>query len=236
MAQTTLMPLDPALSPQQVTRVLTITADLLPEEVTAARRARKTRGWVLAVVGLVVLALVGWYLVADKGTSDANAELETITAEQARLQRKQTSYGDVVNTQSENAAITKQLSTLMKYDLRWAALLDTVRDTAADSDATVEGISATLTANTGTAATTTTLPSTSGAASVGTITLTGSAPDKPSVAKFIDSLNDINTLANPYVSSVVQQKDKTVDFIITVDFTSEALCGRFTTKCKTGGN
>jgi len=40
MAQTTLMPLDPALSPQQVNRVLAITADLLPEIGRASCRER----------------------------------------------------------------------------------------------------------------------------------------------------------------------------------------------------
>ncbi|MFG1608723.1 PilN domain-containing protein [Actinoplanes sp. NPDC049265] len=238
MAQTTLMPLDPALSPQQVTRVLSITADLLPEEVVAARRARRTRGWVLAVVGMVVLALAGWYVVADRGTGDAAADLESVTAEQSRLQRKQTGYGEVVNTQSENIAITKQLKTLMANDMQWAVLIDTLRDTGQASKATVTGISATLVTDK-TGAPAPALPSTSGAATVGTITITGTAPDKPSVARYAETLNQVSTLANPYVTSVTQEKEKGkgVTFGLTVDVTTRALCGRFTTPCKTtGGN
>lgn len=235
MAQTTLMPLDPALSPQQVSRIITITADLLPEEVVAARRARRTRGWVIAVVGVVVLALVGWYVVADMGTRDANTELESVNAEQSRLQRKQAGYGEVVNTQSENLAITKQLNTLMANDLQWAGLIDTLRDTGTASKASLEGISAALAVGT-TVAAAPALPSTSPAATIGTITIAGGAPDKPSVARYVEALGAVSSLANPYVTSVTQT-DKGVSFVLTVDITAGALCGRFTTKCKTtGGN
>lgn len=236
MAQTTLMPLDPALSPQQVSRVITLTADLLPEEVVAARRARRTRGWVLAMVGVVVLAMVGWYVVADSRTRDATTDLESVTAEQARLQRKQAGYGEVVNTQSENIAITKQLNTLMANDLQWAALIDTLRDTGTASKASLQGISAALAADTSAAAAPV-LPSTSGAATIGTITITGAAPDKPSVARYVEALAAVSSLANPYVTSVTQDADNGVSFVLTVDITAKALCGRFTTKCKTtGGN
>ncbi|MEV6634018.1 hypothetical protein AB0M54_25035 [Actinoplanes sp. NPDC051470] len=233
MAQTTLMPLDPALSPQQVTRVLTITASLLPEEVVAARRARRTRGWVLAVVGAVILALAGWYVVADRGALDASTELESVTAEQSRLQRKQAGYGEVVNTQSENITITKQLKTLMAKDLQWAGLIETLRDTGRPSSVSLQGITATLVADKA-ATTAPVLPSTSGAATIGTITLIGTAPDKPSVARYVETLTQVSTLANPYVTTVTQS-GKTVTFVLTVDVTTRALCGRFTTKCKTSG-
>ena len=235
MAQTTLMPLDPAMSPQHVARVLTISADLLPDEITAARRARSTRAWVLAVVGVVVLGLLGWFLVADNDTQHANDDLDQVTAQQARLQRKQAEYAKVVNTQSENTTITKELTTLMANDLQWAALIDAIRDTGDDTDAKVQGIAAALqeaAPSGGTA-----LPTTSGAATIGAITVTGSAPDKPSVAQFTEQLNKVNALANAYVTTVTQKDDKTVDFTLTVDITSRAQCGRFTTKCKTtGGN
>ena len=234
MAQTTLMPLDPALSPQHVSRVLTIHANLLPDEIIAARRARRTRGWMIALVGVVVLGLVGWFVVADAGTRHANDDLDQVAAEQSRLQRKQATYSKVVNTQSENETIAKQLKTLMANDLQWAGLIDSVRDTGADNDVTTEGIAAALQDTTTTAATGT-LPSTSGAATIGTITVTGSAPDKPSVARYVEQLNKVSTLANAFVTSVTQNDDDAVDFTLTVDVTQRALCGRFTTKCKTGG-
>ena len=61
---TTLMPLDPATSPGHATRVLTIAAHLLPDEIVASRRARRVRDLVIAVLGAFVLLLGGWYAVA----------------------------------------------------------------------------------------------------------------------------------------------------------------------------
>jgi hypothetical protein len=244
MATTTLMPLDPALSPQQVNRILTITADLLPEEVVAARRARRTRGWVLAVVGVVILALGGWYLVAEHGTNEANADLEAVTTQQTRLQRQQAAFADVVNVQADTQTIAKQLTTLLGNDLQWADLIRIVRDTGSDAGVKVEGIAAALNATTaqgGASAATSaagTLPTTSGAKTIGMITITGTAPDKPSVAKYVDSLGTLTTVANPFVSSVsAKSSTRAVQFQLSVDITDKALCGRFTTKCKTtGGN
>lgn len=235
MASTTLMPLDPALSPQQVTRVLSISADLLPEEIVAARRAHRTRAWVLAMVGVVVLALAGWYMIADRTARDANTDLEAVTVQQTRLQRTQADYAEVVNTQSDSAAIANQLKTLMANDMQWADLIETLRDTGTANDATVEGIAAALNAADGSGSGSTSLPSASGAASVGTVTVTGTAQDKPSVARYVEALDDISAIANPYVTSVSQNEDGTVKFALTVDITARALCGRFTTKCTTSG-
>jgi hypothetical protein len=234
---TTLMPLDPALTPQQVNRVITISADLLPEEVVAARRGRRTRGWVLAVVGVVVLALGGWYLIADHSTSEANADLEAVNSQQARLQRQQTTYADVVDVQAETVTISKQLRTLFANDLQWAALIDRLRTAGTDSEVTVDSITANLNADGGNGSASSTLPSTSGEKAIGTITITGSAKDKPSIAAYVDLLDTLPTVADPFVTSVSASDDKKVSYELTVNISDDALCGRFTTKCKTtGGN
>ena len=79
MATTTLLPLDPALSPQRVTRILAISADLLPDEVVVGRKARRSRTVVLAVVGLVVVLLGVWYARALHDVSTHEAELSAAT-------------------------------------------------------------------------------------------------------------------------------------------------------------
>jgi hypothetical protein len=238
MATTTLMPLDPALSPQRVNRVLTISADLLPEEIVVARRARRTRSWVLAVVAVVLVALGGWYALAEHQTTLADQELESVTAERIALQRKQADFAEVVNVQSETGTITKQLAALLANDLPWASLLDTLRTSGERSGVTVDGISGSLNdPEAGPATDSSTLPSTSGAAKIGMLTITGTAPDKPSVARYVDTLGTLSTVANPFVTSVAKGSEGDYTFSLTVDVTADALCGRFTTKCKTtGGN
>jgi Tfp pilus assembly protein PilN len=240
MATTTLMPLDPALSPQRVNRVLTINADLLPEEIVAGRRARRTRAWVLAVVAVVLVALGGWYLRADRETTLANEELENATGQQIALQRQQAAYAEVVNVQSDTETIAKQLHTLLANDMPWATLLDTLRTIGERSGVAVDGINGSLTdpaTGAGSSSETADLPSTSGSATIGTLTIAGTAPDKPTVARYVDALGTLSTVANPYVTSVAKSQDTRFTFSLSVDITSEALCGRYTTKCtSSGGN
>ena len=237
---TTLMPLDPATSPQRVLRVLTISARLLPDEVVAVRRARRTRGWVLVIVVLVAALLAAWYASALREKSAADDDLRGIAIEAAALQRSQNKdYADVVKVQSDTTTIDKQLTTLMADDLPWATLLDTVTTTGTAAGVEVAGINGSLTAAgpNGTAsskADATELPSTSGAATIGTMTVTGTAPDKASVAKFVDRLGTLATVANPFLTSATESKAG-VDFSLRLDITGAALCGRFTTTCTTGG-
>lgn len=234
MATTTLMPLDPALSPQRVSRVLTISADLLPDEIVAGRRARRTRAWVLVVLMLVLAGMGGWYALAEQELRAATDERTTVTDEATALQRRQNDFAPVVDVQAETTSITKQLSTLLANDLPWATLTDTLRDTGTNAGVTVGGMSGTLKSADAGASGAVSLPSTGGTTTIGTVTVTGTAPDKPSVAKYVDSLADLTIVANPYLTSVAESDDE-VQFSLTVDISAEALCGRFTTACKTGG-
>ena len=234
MASTTLMPLDPALSPQRVSRVLTISADLLPDEIVAGRRTRRTRAWVLVLLMLVLAGMGGWYALAERELSAADQELATVNAEVTELQRRQNDFAPVVNVQAETNTITKQLGTLLANDLPWATLTDTLRGAADTAGVTVSGMSGTLNDAESGAAGAVTLPSSSGAATIGTVTVTGTAPDKPSVAKYVDALSGLTIVANPYLTSVAETEDD-VQFSLTVDITAKALCGRFTTACSTGG-
>jgi hypothetical protein len=240
MATTTLMPLDPALSPQRVVRVLSISANLLPEEIVAGRRARRARGLVLVALLVVVALLGGWFLYANHEVQLADDELSSVTNEATALQQSQTRFKDVVDVQNQTQTISKQLTALLGKDLPWAALLSTLRDTGTSSGVTVQGVIASLNDSTtaasgGSAAT---LPNASGVATIGTATITGIGPDKPSIAKYVDALGKLKTktVANPYLTTATQS-DSGVTFSITIDITTQALCGRFTTKCKsTGGN
>jgi hypothetical protein len=234
MATTTLMPLDPATSPQRVVRVLTISANLLPDEIVAGRRARQARGLVLVALLVVVALLAGWFLYANHQVSLADNDLNDVTSQVTTLQHSQGKYQDVVDTQNETATISKQLKSLLGNDLPWSTLLSTLRSTGTASGVTVLGVIGTLDAANAGGTTTGTLPSASGVTSIGTITLTGSGPDKPSIAKYVDNLGKLTMVANPYLTTATQA-EANVTFSITLNITSKALCGRYGTKCKSTG-
>lgn len=236
MAGTTLMPLDPALSPQRVLRVLPISANLLPAEIVAGRRARRARRFVLVAVLVVAGLLAGWYVYATRQVQAATDDLTTVTGQATDLQRSQSKYAEVVGVQNQTDTIAKQLGTLLATDLPWAKLLDTLRDTGTQAGVTVTGVNGSLNKTTGTNAnsSTGTLPTAKGVTTIGTLIVTGSAPDKPSIARYVDALGDLDSIANPYLTNASEQNG-TVTFSITVDISNKAECGRFTKKCTNPG-
>ncbi|MFI5936735.1 hypothetical protein [Actinoplanes sp. NPDC051494] len=234
---TSLMPVDPEISPQRTTRLLHIAASLMPEEITFARRAKRTRTWVIVVVVVVACLLGGWFFLAHQDSAAADNELTVATTEVTDLQRNQRDFKDVVDVKTDTDTILKQLKVVMKSDLDWASLYTILTGTADDSDLTLESVSGTL-SGVGTNAAAdpaTSLPSTSTSAVVGTLVVTGEGPDKEAVAAYVDDLGKQTVLANPYVTTVSTTEEKTVTFSLNVDFTENALCGRFGTKCTSQG-
>jgi hypothetical protein len=229
---TTLMPLDPAVSPQRATRLLTISANLMPAEIIAARRARRTRGWVIVVVFLVACLLGGWFYLVRQDTRAADEELTTAMAEVSDLQRSQRAYGEVVDVQNDTATLSQQLKAAMAKDLDWASLLDRLRSVGDSAGVTVGGVNGTL-QDASKGATDTSLPSTNASQAIGSVVVTGTGPDKRAVAAYVDALGKQSVLANPYLTNVTSTDDN-VTWTLRVDITQAALCGRFGDKCGTG--
>ena len=68
-------------------------------------------------------------------------------------------------------------------------------------------------------------------ATVGTISITGASPDKPSVAAFLDALAKVPGLVNPYLTSVTTLGTAN-QFTVQVGFTSALYQGRYTPAAK----
>jgi len=227
------------VAPRRFPRVPAISADLLPEEIVAARRARLARGWVLAVLVLVIALLAAWYLYAVRQRNAADEKFQVVTAQAASLRRSEsTDFLDVVGVQSQITVLDRQLGTVMASDLPWATLLARLNTAAAGAGVKLTEITGSLngTGTTGTtAAPGTVLPSTSQEATIGTFTLEGTAPDKPSIAAFVKALGTVRSVANPYLTSATKTDSGDLQYTLQVDLTAAALCGRFTTTCTTGG-
>lgn len=234
MATTALMPVDPALSADQMNRIPSISANLLPDEVVAARRARNARLGVLAGLILVVLLLATWYVYALNQVRVATNDLNAVTTQAADLERSQTRYAGVVNIENQTQTISKQLGTLLANDMSWSALLTTLRTTGTAASVTVTGVNGNLNKPTGGTPDLGTLPTAKGVTVIGTLIVTGSAPDKPSIAKYVDALGKIDTIANPYLTNAAVNNGA-LSFSITIDVTAQARCGRFTRACANPG-
>jgi hypothetical protein len=233
---TTLIPVDPAISLQRSTRILTISASLLPEEIVAARQARRTRAWVIAVVTVVACLCGAWFAHAVQQKRAADTELTTAMTAVTDLQRDQRGFAETVKVRNDTAALTVQLKTVMANDLDWAVLLETLRSAGTPSRIEIIGANGMLAdAGGAAAAPSAVLPSADAVTSIGSLVVTGSGPDKKAVAAYADALGKESALTNPYVTSVASAEEGGVTFSLKVDMTPAALCGRFTVECKSSG-
>lgn len=230
---TTLMPLDPATSPQHATRLLPIAADLLPAEVRAARRAGRVRLQVLAVLAVFAVLLGGWYATAVVQASTAADELEHASGQVAVLTQRQRQYAEVVDTQNQSKQIRGKLAQLLAEDLRWAGLVNSLRAAGAGSGVKVTGMSGALVSAAGGTAEPQ-LPSAGGGKVIATLTVSGVGGNKDQVAAYVDALGDVDVFAQAFLTSATEA-DGDVQFNVRVDVTAGALGGRYTAKTKGQG-
>jgi len=230
--QTTLMPVDPAVSPARATRILPIRANLLPDEIRAGRNARRTKIALIGTLIAVVAVLAGWYLYAVSQVSTANDNLTIATDQVRRAQNDKKKYAGAQGIIDDRDAVKADLKTLLADDLPWATNLDKLRADAKATGVTINAIAGTVRTDPDAAKVTAakTQP-------VATIVITGTAPDKKHVAAYLDRLATLPGFTDPYLNTSAQADGGGVTYALTAKITSVARCGRFTTACGgTGGN
>ncbi|SDT69617.1 PilN domain-containing protein [Actinoplanes derwentensis] len=229
MSTTALMPVDPSVSPQQAARVLSIRADLLPPEIRESRRSRITRTMIVVLVVATLAVLAAWYAQASIAKQNADDEytetFQSLTT--VRSAQKVDDLRDLVEYQQGGTELNTELAAVMASDLSWTNLLTLIRDRAVDTKVDITDINGTLND-------TSTSTSTETTDEIGTLTVSGTAADKRDVADYVNELGDLEDMVNPFVTSVTDQDDVVV-FSVTITITKDALCGRFTEDCPSGG-
>ncbi|HEX8627441.1 MAG TPA: PilN domain-containing protein [Catenuloplanes sp.] len=216
---------EPKSADAHAMRVLPIVADLMPPEIIDARRAQRAQRAVLSALAAFAVLLCAWYGFAAYQTSVARDELAEATTESANIQREQQKYGDVTRLQAQSNAITADLTSLFGTDVRWSKLLAALR-TEAPARVRVSSASATLVAGGGGAPAPAAAPVAGQPAAIGSVEISGSAPDKGAVADYLEALAAVPGLANPLLASATDE-DNGVQFSMRVDITAAALGGRF---------
>jgi hypothetical protein len=237
---TTMEPPAPAVAPSGGgLRFVPIRANLLPDEIVSGRQTEVVRKQVLFGLVVLIVALIGWYAASWVQTTASNSDLRDAERQGVAYQNQQSQFGPLVRAQSDVQSIQLQLQKLMVGDLPWTSMLTTLR-TKAPSGITVSAVTANVTADSTTnAAAAAPAPlNQSGKAAVGQLTVSGSAPDKKSVAAYADRLATVKGLTAPLVSNVTAT-GRTVTFTMDVVITSDALGGRYAvvaTPVTTGGH
>jgi Tfp pilus assembly protein PilN len=222
------------------TNFVSVRANLLPEEVVAARSARRLRRRVISGLVTVLVLLSSGYAYSRWQTHRARTELAAVQADAAALHRKQQQYAPLVEAQTRSAQIESTLRTLMRTDVPWTALLNSLGSTAIASRVVLDSVAANLDSGSGSGA-----PgggsgalNHTGREQIGTLTITGKAPDAGAVARYVDALATVHGLAAPLPADVSAAKDA-VTFSLNVIITADAYGGRYAqgaTPTRTEGN
>jgi Tfp pilus assembly protein PilN len=227
----------PSATAASMPRYVSVVANLLPEEIAAARRCALLQRRIAAGLVCLLAGLVGLYVLSTMQTSRARSALATAQAETAALQQRLHAYQPLIDAQGRLATIDSQLGTLMAADVPWRGMLATL-DRHAPHGTTITAVTASITQGVPGAlpATTPTAdPLNASGTSIGTLTISGTAPDKASVATYLTALGRLPQLAAPLLTGTTSQGGSTT-FSITADVTPRALGGRFQTSATDGGN
>jgi Tfp pilus assembly protein PilN len=246
MMATTLVPPSPSASPSPApaapgdVRFVAVRASLMPEEVLSARQVVVMRKQVLLGLVAVFAVLVAWFGVSWWQTRSANGDLADAQRQGIALQSQQNQFTPLVRAQADINNIQTQLQQVMVGDLSWKTMLSAVRDKA-PAGSSVTSISGDVGAGGSSSAGGSVLNQT-GSASVGQLTITGSASDKRTVAAYADALAKVRGLTAPLISGF-QSTTTGLTFTITAVITTDAFGGRYATATDgtgtpsaTGGN
>lgn len=213
----------------------TITVDLTPPEILAARRARGVQRLVVLLLTALVLLCLLVYGIARLHESSASSDLKAENARTAQLQAKQRSFNGLIALKGKIAAVQTQLATLLATDVDLQKVLSEVQ-VAARAGTAINQASLTLqdSANPtagGSPASDTGASSldTGPHAHIGTLTLSGIAKQDKDVATYLDSLTAIAGVVEPYPGPI-SVSSAGAQFSITMTLNNSLLTHRYDVK------
>ena len=202
--------------------------DLLPPEVRAGRRLGQTKRLLaLVVLGVVLLALLGWVYAkftldnADQELADAQNETTRLTAEQAK-------YAEVPRIQSQLSQADTALSSATGTEVLWKPYFEALR-AVTPPNVSYDTLQVTMGSDPNAAAASDPLQQ----PSLGQIAFTARAAKLPDVAAWMDAVKNVPGLSDPwFTQGSVTDKDGTVYYQVTgtVQITGTALAHRFDEK------
>jgi Tfp pilus assembly protein PilN len=219
-----------------------ITANLLPPEIVAARRARVLRKIVIFVLAGVVLLGAAGYFLAYKQKQDASSDLAAAEAQTAQLHVQQHKYDEVVQITGEVAQVKSKISTLFTTDVDFPQLLNELVAQAPKSGGITQLAVAlqggpTVSGQATSSSQPTVALDPSGQVPVGNVTITGTARSMSDVAAYVNALAHVPGVIYVYPTS--QQTDAgTVTYALALTLTDAVYSHHYDlpTVLSTGGN
>lgn len=196
-----------------------IVTNLMPPEILAARKLRVLRRLLVAVLIVIVLLVLAAYGLAWRQHRAAADELATAQDRTASLQRSQAKYQGAVKIQKGIDSIDQALAGMLSTDADTAAIVGAVR-AQLPSGMSINQYSLMMNKAGSSGGNSAETLDTSGVTHIGTITLSGNAQSLTAVSQFVDNLNSIRGVVQPYPASNTEA-DKGVTWSIQLTLTSD---------------
>jgi Tfp pilus assembly protein PilN len=216
---------------REFSELIRVHANLLPEEIIAARRlVHLKRRLGIGLAALVVLLALGfgysWWQ-TNNAQDDLTAEQSRSLAMTGQIQQ----YAPLVEAQAKTSQLQGEIATAMTGDVQWSRLIATLNKSTSGTLAvtSIDGVMDAASATVPTGGDSTNPLNNSGLQVVGSLTITGKTPDYKSVAAFVETLSKVRGLAVVDPGSVSSDSGG-YTFTVTLSLTTDALGGRFTSK------
>lgn len=205
-----------------------IVVDLTPPELRARRSLATLRRMLAVWLTLVALLCAGGYVLAARANSDAQSELtaatETTTVVEAAIGR----HSVVTQVQAATAGINAQLATLFAGDVDLPGLV-TELTSAGRGAVSITSLSVTIDPTTSSAN-----PET-GAATIGTVTMTGTAGNLAGLANEVTALARVRGVTDVIPTNNTASKNGAT-WTLTLQLTSDVYSGRYSSATATAGS
>ena len=194
--------------------------NLLPPEILAARKLRRTKAALGATVAGVLIASGGLYLLAQNSADARAQELAVAQTETTRLKTEEAKYAEVPRVMAQVDAAKEARDQALSTNVAWYRYLNDLALTYPEA-VWLENITATVAASTDAAAPVPTAGANPLATpGIGTVTFSGKALQHSDVASWLDVLASTDGFADAYFTNSTREQ---IDGTDVVNFTSQVV-------------
>ena len=177
--------------------------NLLPPEVLQSQRWRRVTMLVLALGGLALVAVIGFFLYQNNQLSGVEGEIDTQAATNASIQAQIDEKQQFADLQAEAQSKEELLATAYSGEVSYSSILMDV-SRVMPSDAYLDDLTSTITAGTTAAAVD---AGTAPTEIIGTLSGSGQAVSIDTVAALLQRLGQVDGWVNPWVTALVRSED-----------------------------
>ena len=202
--------------------------DLLPPEVRAGRKLKRTKQWLALTVLGVLLAAIAGYAATMFSAAAAQSELDGVKQQTSLLMAKQVKFAEVPLVLGSITSLQQTRTLGMSTEILWKPYLDALR---AVTPAGVSLDNVTVTAATPMLAATGAVDPLS-PVSIGQVAFTAKSLTMPDISAWITALGGVPGFAHPLFSTVTLTAASGASYYqvaATVQITNQAFANRFVT-------